>query len=67
MTQTPGFLVVLISGHDRLVSEPVTSVIQIMASLFFNECTEQIEVDYHFICKAFDQNIITSPHIPSNL
>lgn len=44
-----------------------TSDIQIVANLVFHEHIRHIEVDFHFTSEAFDQNIITLPHVSSNI
>lgn len=40
-----------------------TSVIQIYVNLIFHERSKHIKVDFHSICKAFDQHVITLSYI----
>lgn len=42
-----------------------TNAIQILT--VFHKLTKHIDVDYHFNQEAFDDNIITLPHVSSDL
>ena len=44
-----------------------TSIIHISVNLIFYECTKHIEVGCHFVCKAFEAQTISLPHVSSNL
>ncbi|XP_020591553.1 putative disease resistance protein RGA3 [Phalaenopsis equestris] len=44
-----------------------TSVIQITANLVFRDHTKHIEVDYHSIQEAYDNDVISLPHISSDI
>lgn len=44
-----------------------TSVVQVVANQIFHERTKHMEVDCHSIREWFDQQVITLPHISTNL
>lgn len=53
--------------QTTLVHAGNASGIQIGANPVFRKYTRHIKVDCHFIGDAYYQDIITHPHIPSNL
>lgn len=44
-----------------------TSSIWITENLIFYECTKHIEVDYHFIRDEFKRDVISLPHVSTEL
>lgn len=50
--------------NSTLLHADNTSVIQIYVNLVFHEQSKHIKVDFHSICKAFYQHVITLPIFP---
>lgn len=58
-------------GFPQIKPNPLhvdnTSAIQIVANLVFHEHSKYIEVNCHSICDAYDAQIISLPHMTTNL